>query len=235
MDETTPSWLQEGEESPTKTPEATTPLETPVLDSLAQPRSAALDIEGGDTNVGTRLFASSGAAKNNKKANKEKKEEEPADPEDMSHVVTVMRLANLGVSVAIIIASVFNILRITAPAAWVLSFYAIALGGMSCCFETQLKFIRAAIATNFGFFFSSGWRFMFYLLMASLLVSYESILGYIVAGVTIFVAFFNTYVLCRYPTYRAIRQKMAEEEDKRIQGKIKKGVAKQAVTGWNSS
>jgi len=56
--------------------------------------------------VGTRLFASSGAAKNNKKANKEKKEEEPADPEDMSHVVTVMRLANLGVSVAIIIASV---------------------------------------------------------------------------------------------------------------------------------
>lgn len=225
MDDNTPSWLQEDNESGGKA--ESTPLETPVLDSLSQPRSNALDLEGGDTDVGGRMLATSGAAKDIKDIKAEKPE---PDMSEMSHVVTMMRLANLGVSIAIIVASIFNILRITEPALWVLSFYAIALGGMSCCFETQLKFLRTAIATNFGFFFSSGWRFVFYLLMASLLVSYETVFGYIVAAITVFVAFFNTYVLCRYPTYRKIRQKMAEEEDKRIESKIKKGVVKQAFS-----
>ena len=43
------------------------------------------------------------------------------------------------------------------------------------------------------------------------------------------VACFNTYILCRYPGYRKMREKIAEEEDKRIEARISKEVKKQAV------
>ena len=70
------------------------------------------------------------------------------------------------------------------------------------------------IAVNFGFLFSSTWRFLFYLLLASIAFSYNDIGGKIVGSGMVAVAFYNTYVLCRYPTYRKIREKIAEEEDK---------------------
>lgn len=44
------------------------------------------------------------------------------------------------------------------------------------------------------------------------------------------VAVFNTYVLCRYPGYRKMREQIAEEEDKRIEARISKEVKKQAVS-----
>jgi hypothetical protein len=43
------------------------------------------------------------------------------------------------------------------------------------------------------------------------------------------VAFFNTYVICRYPSYRRIREQIAEEEDKRIEARISKQVKKQVI------
>jgi hypothetical protein len=43
------------------------------------------------------------------------------------------------------------------------------------------------------------------------------------------VALFNTYVLCRYPSYRKIREKIAEDEDKRIEARISKEVKRQAA------
>jgi len=43
------------------------------------------------------------------------------------------------------------------------------------------------------------------------------------------VALFNTYILCRYPGYRAIREKIAEEEDKRLEAKISAQARKQAM------
>jgi hypothetical protein len=54
-------------------------------------------------------------------------------------------------------------------------------------------------------------------------------MGRIMAYVTAGVAVFNTYVLCRYPGYRRMREKIAEEEDKRIEARISKEVKKQAV------
>ena len=86
------------------------------------------------------------------------------------------------------------------------------------------------IAVNFGFLFSSAWRFMFYLLLASIAFSYENLRGKIVGAAFIAVAFYNTYVLCRYPSYRKMREKIAEEEDKRIEARISKEVKKQMVS-----
>lgn len=98
-----------------------------------------------------------------------------------------------------------------------------------CCLETQLKFVREIIAVNFGFLFNSVWRFVFYMILASVQWSFEHISGKIMAAGLAAVACFNTYVLCRYPGYRKIRDKIAEEEDKRIEARISKEVKKQAI------
>lgn len=112
---------------------------------------------------------------------------------------------------------------------WVLAVYATCGGLLVCCLETQLKFLRVMIALNFGFLFDAVWRFLYYLLMASVAWAYNNLFGKIVAIALVVVALFNTYVLCRYPSYRKVRERIAEEEDKRIEARISKEVKKQAV------
>ncbi len=75
---------------------------------------------------------------------------------------------------------------------------------------------------------------LFYFLMASVCWTYNSIPGQATAIVLGCVAVFNTYVLCRYPSYRKMREDIAAEEDKRIQAKINQQVRKQAISnmGW---
>ena len=114
--------------------------------------------------------------------------------------------------------------------AFVLAIYATCGGLLICCLETQLKFLRVIIAVNFGFLFNSVWRFLFYMVLASVAWSFGGVLGFVAACVMVGVAVFNTYVLCRYPAYRKIREKIAEEEDKRIESRIAKDVKKQVVS-----
>jgi hypothetical protein len=73
--------------------------------------------------------------------------------------------------------------------------------------------------------------------MASVTWSYGNLLGKITAITLGVVAVFNTYILCRYPTYRKMREKVAEEEDKRVQAKINQQVRKQAISqmGWGKN
>ena len=120
---------------------------------------------------------------------------------------------------------------------WITSIYATCGGILVCCLETQLKFVRTIIALNFGFLFHSIYRLIFYCLMASVTWSYGGLLGWITSIVLGCVAVFNTYVLCRYPAYRKMREKIAAEEDKRIQAKINQQVRKQAISqmGWGKS
>jgi hypothetical protein len=123
------------------------------------------------------------------------------------------------------------LLMISLPSlsAFVLAIYATCGGLLICCLETQLKFLRVMIAVNFGFLFNSVWRFVFYMIIASVAWSYETVTGRIVAGCWAGVALFNTFVLCRYPGYRKIRERIAEEEDKRIEARISKEVKRQAI------
>jgi COPI associated protein len=108
----------------------------------------------------------------------------------------------------------------------VLAIYASCGSLLICCLETQLKFVRVMIALNFGFLFNSVWRFIFYLMLGSIGWSYNNIFGKAMGIAFISVACFNTYVLLRYPSYRKIREKIAEEEDRRIEAKISKDVKK---------
>jgi hypothetical protein len=112
---------------------------------------------------------------------------------------------------------------------WILAIYSILGALLICCLETQLKFLRVIIAINFGFLFNSTWRFIYYLILSSVAWSYDNLFGKIMAIALASVAVFNTYILCRYPSYRAIREKIAEEEDKRIEARISKEVKKQSL------
>lgn len=112
---------------------------------------------------------------------------------------------------------------------FVLAIYASCGGLLICCLETQLKFLRVMIAVNFGFLFNSIWRFLFYLILGSVAWAYDNLMGKILAASLAGVAIFNTYILCRYPSYRKIREQIAEEEDRRIEARISKEVKRQAI------
>lgn len=75
---------------------------------------------------------------------------------------------------------------------------------------------------------------IFYMLMASVCWSYQTIFGKATAIILGVVAVFNTYVLCMYPGYRKLREDIAAEEDARIQAQINSQVRKQAISsmGW---
>jgi len=118
---------------------------------------------------------------------------------------------------------------IPAISSFVLAIYATCGGLLICCLETQLKFLRVMIAVNFGFLFNGGMRFLFYLLLGSVAWSFDNLFGKIVACCFGACAIFNTYVLCRYPSYRKMREKIAEEEDKRIEARISKEVKRQVA------
>ena len=132
---------------------------------------------------------------------------------------------------------VIELVRIPPISVCITAIYASCGGLLVCCLETQLKYVRTIIAMNFGFLFNSVYRFLFYCLMASVTWSYGNLLGKITAITLGVVAVFNTYILCRYPTYRKMREKVAEEEDKRVQAKINQQVRKQAISqmGWGKN
>ena len=156
------------------------------------------------------------------------------DTHDLSILLMYTRFYDLYTNIFFQIVQLVGLPHISV---WIMALYATFGGMLVCCLETQLKFIRTSIAMNFGFLFNSVYRFLFYCLMASVSWGYESLLGKITAGVLGFTAVFNTFVICRYPSYRRQREKIAEEEDKRIQAKINQQVRKQAFSqmGWGGS
>jgi len=158
-----------------------------------------------------------------------------ADDKDLPSIILFMRLLNMGTAGALIAISILQIISIPAISSIVLAIYAICGGLLICCLETQLKFLRVMIAVNFGFLFNSVWRFLFYLILGSVCWSFRGLMGKIMGGCLAGVALFNTYVLCRYPSYRKIREQIAEEEDKRIEGRISKEVKQQAIKQMTKS
>lgn len=223
MSEDTPSWLTANEDAPSAA--TTTPMPTPFA---VQPLSDVADTP--DINASASMLKSSGAAKRKNAA----KPQPEVDETELPRIILIMRLANMGVVVALITFSILEMVSLPSPAHWVLSIYATCGGLLVCCLETQLKFVRVRIALNFGFLFSPFLRFFFYILMASISWSFENVLTQIVSMALIVVALFNTYVLCRYPSYRAIRERLAAEEDTKIEARISGEVKKQAIRSLTS-
>lgn len=220
--EDAPSWLADGAEAPAKA--SSSP--SAAVKAASQPKSSLIDANGNikagatSSSAAGSMLASSGAAV------------APPAEDNLPQVVMVMRLANMGVSIALIVCSILYMISLSGLvniSAWVLSIYATCGGILVCCLETQLKYLRVSIALNFGFLFSAPLRFLFYILMACVCWTYRGIFGYAVGIALIAVSIFNTYILCRYPGYRAIREKIAEEEDKRLEAKIGDQARKQAM------
>lgn len=134
----------------------------------------------------------------------------------------------MGVSIAVIAMAITEFIGIRGAKTYVLGAYATCGGCLICCLETQLKFVRTSIAMNFGFLFNPMFRFAFYLLMATVCVSFKRLFGFIVGGALVGVAFYNTYVLIKYPAYRQLRDELAKEEDKRIEGKVREKMRAEA-------
>lgn len=67
--------------------------------------------------------------------------------------------------------------------------------------------------------------------MASVAWSYDSTLGLVSAIATIVCAALNFYVLCRFPSYREERNKLAEEEDAKINERMNEEIKKRAMAG----
>lgn len=153
----------------------------------------------------------------------------PRDETDLPRMILLMRVLNMLSVAALVAVSILEMIYMPTPDVWILAIYATIGGTLVCCLETQLKFLRVPIAMNFGFLFSPFWRFFFYVLLASVAYSYERIWSYAVAGSLVFTALFNTYVLCRYPSYNKARELIAEEEDRKIEAKIQGEVRKAAL------
>lgn len=155
-----------------------------------------------------------------------------SDPDHMEEglprIILMMRLANIGVAAALMLISLIKMAGLPSISMWVLSMYALCGALLICLLETQLKFLRVAIALNFGFLFSGSLRFLYYFLLATISFTF-GILGGIVAFAIVAVAIFNTYVLFRFPTYRIVRERIAEEEDKLIEAKVSREVKRQTV------
>jgi len=148
--------------------------------------------------------------------------------EGLPRIILMMRLANIGVAAALMLISFIKMAGLPSISTWILSMYALCGALLICLLETQLKFLRVAIALNFGFLFSATLRFLYYLLLATIAFTF-GILGGIVAFAIISVALFNSYVLFRFPTYRAVRERIAEEEDRLIEAKVSREVKRQTA------
>ncbi|KAL3808199.1 hypothetical protein ACHAXA_007927 [Cyclostephanos tholiformis] len=236
MDGETPSWLEEGE-STDPPPPVPPPTKPDASNATAPAAGSARDAPAID-NVSGSILASMTSMRDKSNAPPAAAPAattaEGGDKEELSKLIVFMRALNMAAAALLITTSIIQMVGIPAISVWVLAIYATCGGLLVCCLETQLKFIRTVIAINFGFLFHSVYRMLFYCLMASVCWTYEGILGRATAIVLGCVAVFNTYVLCRYPSYRKMREDIAAEEDKRIQAKINQQVRKQAISnmGW---
>ncbi|KAL3768312.1 hypothetical protein ACHAWU_006694 [Discostella pseudostelligera] len=185
-------------------------------------------------NIAGSILGSMNATKKTKEITAAAAAANQAEEPDLTKTILFMRLINMVAAVLLVTVSILQLIGLPAISVWVTAIYASCGGLLVCCLETQLKFIRTIIAMNFGFLFHSIYRFLFYLLLASVSWSYGSVLGKISGGIFGAVGIFNTYILCRYPTYRKMREDIAAEEDNRIRAKINQQVRKQAISnmGW---
>jgi len=152
------------------------------------------------------------------------------DQEQYIKLVTFMRAINMGVAVAIVTVSVLECqLGVRAFGVWILAMYASCGGCLVCLTETELSFFRGMIASNFGFLFNSVLRFIFYLLLGTITWTY-GLMGQLVAGALVLVACYNTFIICKYPAYKKMKEEIADEAEKKVNAKIQKEMQKQVLS-----
>ena len=76
---------------------------------------------------------------------------------------------DLGLSILMIVICLLSILTTADITSGVLACYVVLLSCMLCCYETHLKQVSKAIATNFGFLYSAKARCLFFLFIGSIM------------------------------------------------------------------
>jgi hypothetical protein len=77
---------------------------------------------------------------------------------------------------------------------------------------TEMAFMKWFLQSH-GYLYSPFWRFMFYLLIASMQMSFETIFGYVNASAMVAMAFINSYWLIRYPGLRGHSEEIKSSTD----------------------
>ena len=113
----------------------------------------------------------------------------------------------------------------------ILGVYGIIFSTLVFVTETQIFLFRKLIAVNFGFLFHPILRLLFYGVLCSVAISYESLLGYVSAGLVAACAAYNTYVLWVYPEYKEERDRLAREEDQVVESRLREEGLKQVNGG----
>ncbi|KAL9186275.1 hypothetical protein ACHAXT_005513 [Thalassiosira profunda] len=152
--------------------------------------------------------------------------------DELPRVVLLMRLGNMGAAALLVFGSVGQLTNILSLSKMVLGGYGILFGTMVCCLEVNFSFLRHPIASNFGFLYNPFLRLIFYVLMGMISWSFGSLLGKIASIALGLLAVVNTYVLCRYPGYRAALKEISDEEEKQLRKEGRKQAWRYAMTPW---
>lgn len=144
------------------------------------------------------------------------------DTSSLPKLLMIMRVGNILAAVLLISASVGNLWKIFNISKLVLAGYGVCFGVLLCCLELNLSFLRVRIASSFGFLYNPLLRLLFSVLLASVAYSFETLLGTIACAALSVLALFNTYVICRYPQYRAVLKELSDEDEKVIKREARK-------------
>ena len=114
----------------------------------------------------------------------------------------------------------------------ILGGYGFCFGVLVCCLEIDLSFLRRPIAANFGFLYQPCLRLLFYVLMGMVSWSFESLIGVIACAALGLLALINTYVLCRYPRYRAALREISDEQQQSARREGRKRAWRYGALPW---
>merc|ERR1712086_523783 len=157
--------------------------------------------------MGSRL---SGTAENANPLGWGERPQEEKKDDELPKIVLLMRLGNMGAAALLIFGSVSSLSHIFSLPKMILGGYGVCFGTLVCCLEVNLSFLRLRIASNFGFLYSPFLRLLFYVLMGMVAWSFQTVIGMIASIALGLLALVNTYVLCRYPGYRAAMKEISD-------------------------
>lgn len=124
------------------------------------------------------------------------------DPPNLLQVKLMKRLLNMGGAALCVTTSILEVISIPGLSALVIAGYSIALcSGIFLSEMTEMAFMKF-ILSNHGYLYNPFFRFLFYLLIASMQASFNGLLSFIAAGCMVVLAFINAYWLIRYPGLR---------------------------------
>ena len=130
---------------------------------------------------------------------------------EIPKMIMYTRIANLILSVCMMIASLLSLLTTTSATTGILGCYVVVFSCLLCCYETHLKQVSKLIALNFGFLFSAKSRCIFMIFVGTIMFSF-SLFGQLIGIAMLANAGFNAYVLFKYPEFEDAQRTDAQSE-----------------------